>query len=237
METILNILLYVGRRDQPLPDRIFWAVVSGSVVVLLSYLIARHNRKKLVKKQDEDALRQEVVMDILLARELFNDHPFKADDDTLYAQMKEKCNPANFLEPYDAKKVEVSNDIYSKLDAAKNNEKGLMSLRNRAIAELGVTYENPALYEKLSALFNPQNFVGDNYDAEKLRVANKYYAKVQKYKENLIELERIYYEINASDIKDSKRNIKDSKRDRERKTTNRLFWAFFILVLLLSLLA
>lgn len=121
MDMFLNILLYVSRYDQPLLDRVFCCVMSGLFLTLIVYLCGRYNRKREVKKQEAESISQKDANDKLMAKELFNANPFDGDDAGLYSQLKEKCNPQNFLEPYDARKVEISNDIYSKLDDAKDN--------------------------------------------------------------------------------------------------------------------
>jgi len=36
-------------------------------------------------------------------------------DDELISELKEKVNPKNYLKPYDAEKVTLANDLYSRL--------------------------------------------------------------------------------------------------------------------------
>lgn len=98
------------------------------------------------------------------------------------------------------------------------------------MSELGISYQNPALYENLSALFNPQNFVGENYGALKLQVANKYYAKVQENKGNELELEKIYDEISKTN--NSKAHRSKASSDLGRKSTIRVIAYLFLSIIL-----
>ena len=63
------------------------------------------------------------------------------------------------MDPYNAEKVEISNQIYSQLDNNKNNVSELIDLRNLAIKKLGLSFSAKELYDKLSEIYNPINFV------------------------------------------------------------------------------
>lgn len=197
METTLYVLLN-SHQDQPLADRIFWGAMSGLFLLLLTYIYGRFKHKRDEKKQKKKLLQQKNEQECLIARELFDEDPFDGNDSKLFDELKEKCNPQNFLEPYDAQKIERSNNIYSKLDSAKYDIEELERLRDSAISDLGIAYHNTALYNNLCTLFNPQQFMGENYDGQKLQAANQYYAKVLANKGNDKELEKIYEEISKN---------------------------------------
>ncbi len=112
----------------------------------------------------------------------------------LYDEFKIKCNPANYLNPYNAEKVDISNSIYSQLDSNKNSVDLLILLRNQAINQLGISFSAKIIYEKLCSIYNPANFIGDNYNPEKLYAANKIYSIIQQNKDIVIELEKIVKE-------------------------------------------
>lgn len=110
----------------------------------------------------------------------------------LYDELKSKCNPINFMTPYNAAQVNIANEIFSKLNnTQKDDIRNLILLKNKAIKGLGITYTNPKLYETLCDLYNPKNFMGDNYDANKLNAANKLFAEIEKYKNDILSLESI----------------------------------------------
>ena len=50
----------------------------------------------------------------------------------------EKINPQNFMNPYDAEKVKLANDLYSVLLTAKDNETIISMIQEKAILELGI---------------------------------------------------------------------------------------------------
>lgn len=110
----------------------------------------------------------------------------------LYDELKSKCNPINFMTPYNAAQVNIANEIFSKLNnTQKDDIRNLILLKNKAIKGLGITYTNPKLYEALCDLYNPKNFMGDNYDANKLNAANKLFAEIEKYQNDILNLESI----------------------------------------------
>lgn len=110
----------------------------------------------------------------------------------LYDELKSKCNPINFMTPYNAEQVNIANEIFSKLNnTQKDDIPNLILLRNKAIKGLGITYTNPKLYETLCNVYNPKNFMGENYDANKLNAANKLFAEIEKYQNDILSLESI----------------------------------------------
>lgn len=110
----------------------------------------------------------------------------------LYDELKSKCNPINFMTPYNAAQVNIANEIFSKLNnTQKDDIRNLILLKNKAIKGLGITYTNPKLYETLCDLYNPKNFMGENYDANKLNAANKLFAEIEKYQNDILNLEGI----------------------------------------------
>lgn len=108
----------------------------------------------------------------------------------LYDELNQKCNPANFMSPYDPEKVDISNSIFSQLEENIYNVEILISLRNIAISKLGISFSTSELYEKLHHIYNPANYIGDNYDAEKLCAANNLYIQIESNKNNITVLEK-----------------------------------------------
>ena len=110
---------------------------------------------------------------------------------SLFDELKEKCDPACFLKPYDKIKVDIANEIYYEIIHNEGNEEKLKFLRLRAIKELGVKFATAIIYENLIEVCNPKNFTGIKYDKEKLDSANNYYYQIQENADDILALEKI----------------------------------------------
>lgn len=120
--------------------------------------------------------------------------PIEEEYKNLYDELTSKCHPKNFMEPYDHQKVKVANEIYSDLINSAEDLTKLREIRDKAAKELGIQFSSKELYEKLLDMTNPQKFM-DNYDAEKVSVANDFYQRVKDNANNVKELEAIQDEI------------------------------------------
>ena len=112
---------------------------------------------------------------------------------SLYAELKSKCDPKNFMEPYDQQKVSIANELYSCIIALKGNasQKVLKDIRSQAMQKLGIKFSTEALYGKLEKICNPKNFTGDNYNKDYVALANSLYPKVLQCPDDILELEKI----------------------------------------------
>ena len=127
----------------------------------------------------------------------------KDDYSNLYEILTNECNPANFLSPYNAEKVRVANEIYSQLSTNCESIPKLIALRDEAINKLGITISAKRIFDKLSSAYDPSQFIGNNYDAQKLSIANDVYERVVNNEDNIIELEKIAKECGIFSIEDS----------------------------------
>jgi len=194
----VNIVLLYGQ-SQPVGEKLFVGAICGAITTFIIWLIQKRDKKKEVKeeKKQQQLYTRQVQRDI--ASDFSSNHDY-ADVDYihLYNELKAKCDPANFMNPYNSKKVEISNSIYSQLDIYKYDIDALIRLRNLAIKELGLSFSTTALFNRLCRIYNPSNFMGVSYDAKKLSAANKIYGRILQNKDNIIELERIAKENNVS---------------------------------------
>lgn len=118
--------------------------------------------------------------------------PVRGRYQNLHAELKAKCAPENFMNPYDPDKVSKANVLYAEIIATDTQaEEKLKSFRLRAIEELGVKFSTEELYEKLTAACNPKNFTGDSYNKERLELANLFYQQILKNADNIFALEEI----------------------------------------------
>jgi hypothetical protein len=115
---------------------------------------------------------------------------------SLKSELLQKCNPSNYMHPYDHDKVEKANRIYA--DTLKCNEENsslLNVLRTQAINELGIAISTKDIYDELCKICNPGRFTtSENYNSEKLSIANDLFYKILRNKNNIEELEIILAE-------------------------------------------
>lgn len=166
--------------------------------------------------------------------------PVRGRYQNLHAELKAKCAPENFMNPYDPGKVSKANELYAEIIATDTQaEEKLKSFRLRAIEELGVKFSTEELYEKLTAACNPKNFTGDSYNKERLELANLFYQQILKNADNIFALEEIEKEAKEF-VKDYKGG-QQSQYESPPEELNELWVVFFfavsfaILILLLTL--
>jgi len=118
--------------------------------------------------------------------------PIRGRYQSLHAELKVRCAPENFMNPYEPEKVSKANELYSEVLAtdAQADEK-LKQLRLRAIEELGIKFSTEELFDKLSAACNPKNFTGESYNKKRLELANRLYQTVLMNADNVLALEEI----------------------------------------------
>ena len=184
---MIHIILYIS---ESMGEKFFLGAIQGLIGCVILYFWLRRTKKK-EKKQYEKELKEEIYHDFSHQTTISNNAIEVDYYGTLYDELKEKCNPANYMNPYNAEKVEISNQIYSQLDTNKNNISVLIELRNQAIKKLGLSFSAKELYDKLCEIYNPNNYVGEKYDSDKLHVANQIYAKIQSISTDIIGLENV----------------------------------------------
>ena len=230
---LLLVLLY--GQSQSMGEEVFVGAISALFFSIIMWLFNKRKQKKDIEettKQVQQEIVKEVKENVCLASSIEIDYSF------LYKDLLDKCNPSNYMNPYDAKKVEISNSIYSQIEENKNNTTELIKLRNRAIKELNIKFSSELLFEKLTQVFNPSNFMNENYDAVKLYAANKVYSQIQDFKDNIIELERIASENKIDLLSSYNQKIIDEtpgKKDSNEDTG--IIWFFFYIGLLIIILA
>ena len=97
-----------------------------------------------------------------------------------YYKLKMKCNPANFMKPYQKEKVDKANEIYKIL--MKTNPKDIETLNRlelRIEDELNISRIDNEELRILTKKCNPQNFMSP-YIPEKVALANEIYSQLMK---------------------------------------------------------
>ena len=117
----------------------------------------------------------------------------------LYEELLDKCDPKNFMEPYDQAKVEKSIRVYGDLQKAdKKDTNRLREIRDRAMQDLGITVSTDRLYKELIGYCDSRNFRKDgDFPTEVLLVANQFYAQVLANKHDIHALEKLASQMHA----------------------------------------
>ena len=162
--------------------------------------------------------------------------PIRGHYDSLHEELKARCAPENFMNPYEPEKVSRANKLYSEiLSIGKNDNEKLKLLRLRAMEELGIKFSTEQLYEKLTAACNPKNFTGDSYNEERLELANGLYQQILMNADDIFALEEI--EDKAGDlIKDYKSETQTQPKDDSNKEEWLLSILFSILIIFIIII-
>lgn len=154
-----------------------WIVILGVGFILLStlfFLISRKDFKIYIGKKREKQ---------------------KEETYSLLDELKEKCNPINFMEPYCKDKVDKANELYPKIINCSLRDIQLQrELRKEAVADLGVVFFSNKLLNELKDKCNPQRYMNP-YDPIKVSIANSLYERILSNESNIEELEAIESEI------------------------------------------
>ncbi len=117
------------------------------------------------------------------------------ENETFKDKLLRRCNPTQFMKPYDEKKVSLANDLYEKiLKTDEEDIEGLKLLRKDAEKLLGIDFYDKKLLSNLLSITNPKRYMKP-YDAEKVRLANQLHTKLRTQRMGIEELEAIEQEI------------------------------------------
>lgn len=157
-------------------------VIAGGIVLTIFllffviFLIIQNNRNEREIREHEEEFR-------------------KKRNEPIYDRLKDLCNPAKFLNPYDKEKVEKANSIYEQLmNTSCSDIETLKILRQQAINELNLNFVAVEYLQDLKSQCNPERFLRP-YNAEKVRIANELYNKLIDNEKNIEILERIEMEM------------------------------------------
>lgn len=113
----------------------------------------------------------------------------------LWYVLERKCNPQNYMSPYNNEMVDKANSIYAELQKTdKSDEISLKEIRRRIESELHISFIDKDEIESLKFIANPSNYM-QPYNAEKVALANELYAKLQDETIHIDELDSIKEQI------------------------------------------
>jgi len=172
----------IERRDDAIESDKYQRIIIGGIiltVILLGFLmpliIQNMRFEKIKREHDEEYERKK--------------------NEPIYEKLKNLCNPANFMNPYDKQKVEIANSIYEQLMKINpSNIDALKGLREKAMNELELNFINAEYLQHLKEQCNPERYLVP-YNAEKVRIANEMYQKLIENENNIDILEEVEKEI------------------------------------------
>ena len=146
---------------------------------------------------------------------------------SLYAELWDKCNPKNFMVPYDQARVDKAILIYGDLQKVdRNDDNRLREIRDRAMRDLGITISTDRLYKELISYCDPQYLLkDDNFQTEVLRIANQFYAQVLANKHDIHALEKLASQMYADktlSLYYEEKKAREEKRKKEAEEWKRL---------------
>lgn len=178
MNTLI-ILLYIVDN---FGEKTFVGFLTGVAAFMLMGVLSWISRKKKVKeerKEHEEAKAQSFV---------------NSQDDTYYhlliKELRDICNPNNFMQPYVYEKVSAANELFSMLQNESLGDEEILEIRRRAESELGVLLPTKTLFSLLKDACNPSKYMSP-YNKEKVAKANDLYNDLLRNENNLSALERI----------------------------------------------
>lgn len=144
--------------------------------------------------------------------------PCKMDSyPSLYLELRDKCNPKNFLVPYDKEKVDIANDLFIQLLRSEGNDVDILNtVKEQAVQKLGIVLSTKKLYEELLDYCDPQKFM-DPYNHSAVQQANHYYPLIHEYRNQLDRLEALYKDIYGDEVLVRYYSNREKERVKERE--------------------
>ncbi|MDR2652910.1 MAG: hypothetical protein LBC68_11480 [Prevotellaceae bacterium] len=155
---------------------------------------------------------------------------------SLYAELKDKCNPDNFLypNPYNKEKADIANEICLELENARNNMELQKQLRHRAIVELGIHFNSHALRDKLMNYANPSQYKF----TEKFTLVNELYTSIMENGDNIEVLEKIQPIIERALLGKTISEIEEKiEREKQREIIAIFLWILGISIVIIIIMA
>lgn len=199
-------LLGVYSESSSLGERFFVGALSGLVISIFVYFIGQRKAKKQEKRrtalqdifeEKENLEREKQYFNTLKNIAEMSGSQLYFNYELTVSQLLEKCNPKYFIESKDCNKLGISTSIYSELlSIAKPYDKEqIRKIRKRASEQLGVSLESEDTFKLLEKVFNPMNFVDENFEADKFLACSKAHMYILENRSDLRKLEQFAYKI------------------------------------------
>lgn len=190
-------------------EKVFIAILTS---IIISFFFFFKNKRD-EKKEEMRAKEQEIRNKEIRARKEEDEYietlkrivkktkeRLVFDYPTTIELLKERCNPKYFLSDND--KTTVAAEIYSNLLSlgCQYDKLQVRKLRKRANEELGIKLPSEQAYSILQRVFNPLNYIDENFDKNYLLACNKAHLFIERNKGDLRKLEQFAYKIGFLEI-------------------------------------
>lgn len=180
---LYDLLLYA---DESSWGKAVGAAIGGALVSLIIYEIGRFKDKRIAQKQTK--IYNEEKADAFIKSDRHGNGDYNK---YLLNELLDKCNPQNFMNPYNYEKVKIANELYPRLQKCDGNDNDeLIEIRKEAISKLGIILSTSTIFEELCKTCNPQQFMNP-YNPDKVAKANELYSRVLQNKTDIDALENI----------------------------------------------
>ena len=228
---------------------------------MLTYILKDRQMNKQYNDVEEDNIQWEEISKVMSrgkeagepTAKVKPSRPSPAPSKTypnLYEELLDKCDPKNFMEPYDQAKVEKAIRVYGDLQKAdKKDTNRLREIRDRAMQDLSITVSTDRLYKELIGYCDSRNFRKDgDFPTEVLLVANQFYAQVLANKHDIHALEKLasqmhadktlsrFYEEKKAKEEKEKEKKKRERLEQEKDETNALLIGLALCAIIISVL-
>ncbi|MCQ2274224.1 MAG: hypothetical protein MJZ86_05465 [Bacteroidales bacterium] len=140
---------------------------------------------------------------------------------SLFEELKEKCNPSNFLASFDKDKMLIANELFDKiLSTTSREDTDLISLRSEAIEKLGIHFSTRRKMEELMGYLNPKLYTDRKpYDKNLVENSIYFYDKIIQNQDDIVRLEEIETEAKPYFLNEivKRDRIKEYERQREKE--------------------
>lgn len=141
------------------------------------------------------------------------------------AELLDKCNPANYLVPYDHDKLIIANEITIQVSKA-NTMHELKEVR-KLLPALDVAISPKQIFDYLTVICNPVNFTGQ---VDTFKTANDLYQQILNAKNDLLSLE--YLQTIVKEKIPDANTQKETKLQEENDYRKFLVWDSFMFIIL-----
>ncbi len=185
---MLSTILLYGKYSSPLEAFVVGALsflVGSFILFIIGKIFGLFT--KSAEKQAEKNYEEDKAKSFINSDNQGNGGYYKY----LLEELLEKCNPKNFMNPYDYEKVSISNNLFSQLQVLDKSENDkLLQISDEAVNKLGIKISTSSIYDELCKMCDPQQFLSP-YDPVKLAKANELYSRIMQNRQNISALAEI----------------------------------------------
>lgn len=202
------------------PAKKFYFWLSRKKIQLRVHKDGNERHPEIIRNIDENKSKDIHSSRIEIVKENDVERGEEKEYSSLYEELCDKCNPQNYMNPYNKEKVRIANELFANIKGCtEEDETKLNILRKQAHELLGVRFSTRYLYEFLLSYCNPALYFNlEPYPREQIDKANDYYNKILVNKYDVFALEQIKEE--TKDLLEWKMSISNSNKDNDDDNNN-----------------